>query len=488
MTINFKAPEIKELQPRLLVMGIGGAGGNAINEMIDNGMQGVEFIAVNTDAQDLKHSKAKSKIQIGLNLTKGLGAGAKLDIGQAAADESLNDIVNILQGANMVFIAAGMGGGTGTGAAHVIARAAKELNILTVGVVTLPFLYEGPSRMRRAQQGLEELRRHVDTIIVIPNQNLFKIANEQTTFEESFNLSNNVLMHGVQSITDLMVRPGLINLDFADVESVMASMGKAMMGTGEAEGEGRAMKAAEMAISNQLIDDYTLKGAKGLLVNITGGKDLKLFEVDEAVNKVRAEVDPEAELIIGAITDPALDGKMRVSIVATSLDGQQPETKSVINMVHRIQNRNPGYSDFTSSNGTAAFSFSNTSSNPISHGANALKLENEVVSENISNNESVDNVNQQYHEELLKNQEIENIIENESDQNEISFSQEAIETTEPEQNISNDLKEFGVDTNEPDLFNSENQSSNTGDLLGDNNDDSDEDDLEIPAFLRRQKN
>ena len=488
MTINFKAPEIKELQPRLLVMGIGGAGGNAINEMIDNGMQGVEFIAVNTDAQDLKHSKAKSKIQIGLNLTKGLGAGAKLDIGQAAADESLNDIVNILQGANMVFIAAGMGGGTGTGAAHVIARAAKELNILTVGVVTLPFLYEGPSRMRRAQQGLEELRRHVDTIIVIPNQNLFKIANEQTTFEESFNLSNNVLMHGVQSITDLMVRPGLINLDFADVESVMASMGKAMMGTGEAEGEGRAMKAAEMAISNQLIDDYTLKGAKGLLVNITGGKDLKLFEVDEAVNKVRAEVDPEAELIIGAITDPALDGKMRVSIVATSLDGQQPETKSVINMVHRIQNRNPGYSDFTSSNGTAAFSFSNTSSNPISHGANALKLENEVVSENINNNESVDNVNQQYHEELLKNQEIENIIENESDQNEISFSQEAIETTEPEQNISNDLKEFGVDTNEPDLFNSENQSSNTEDLLGSNDDDSDEDDLEIPAFLRRQKN
>ena len=215
MTINFKIPEIKELQPRLLVLGVGGAGGNAINEMIDNNMQGVEFIAVNTDAQDLKMSKAKTKIQLGLNLTKGLGAGAKLDIGQAAADESLNEIINTLQGANMVFIAAGMGGGTGTGAAHVIARAAKELNILTVGVVTLPFLYEGPSRMRRAQQGLEELRKHVDTIIVIPNQNLFKIANEQTTFEESFNLSNNVLMHGVQSITDLMVRPGLINLDFA---------------------------------------------------------------------------------------------------------------------------------------------------------------------------------------------------------------------------------------------------------------------------------
>ncbi len=486
MTINFKVPEIKELQPRLLVMGIGGAGGNAINEMIDNGMQGVEFIAVNTDAQDLKHSKAKSKIQIGLNLTKGLGAGAKLDIGQAAADESLNDIVNILQGANMVFIAAGMGGGTGTGAAHVIARAAKELNILTVGVVTLPFLYEGPSRMRRAQQGLEELRRHVDTIIVIPNQNLFKIANEQTTFEESFNLSNNVLMHGVQSITDLMVRPGLINLDFADVESVMASMGKAMMGTGEAEGEGRSMKAAEMAISNPLIDDYTLKGAKGLLVNITGGKDLKLFEVDEAVNKVRAEVDPEAELIIGAITDPELDGKMRVSIVATSLDGQQPETKSVINMVHRIQNRNPGYSDFGTTAGTNSFNFQNTNSNPISDGATALKLENEIVSEGIQS-QSVDEVNNQYHEELLKNQEAENIVENISEDNDTSFSQEVLSSSNTEES-SYDLKEFGVDTDEPDLFNIENQSSTSEDLLGSSDEDKEEDDLEIPAFLRRQKN
>ena len=488
MTINFKVPEIKELQPRLLVMGIGGAGGNAINEMIENGMQGVEFIAVNTDAQDLKHSKAKSKIQIGLNLTKGLGAGAKIDIGQAAADESLNDIVNTLQGANMVFIAAGMGGGTGTGAAHVIARAAKELNILTVGVVTLPFLYEGPSRMRRAQQGLEELRRHVDTIIVIPNQNLFKIANEQTTFEESFNLSNNVLMHGVQSITDLMVRPGLINLDFADVESVMASMGKAMMGTGEAEGEERAMKAAEMAISNPLIDDYTLKGAKGLLVNITGGKDLKLFEVDEAVNKVRAEVDPEAELIIGAITDPELDGKMRVSIVATSLDGQQPETKSVINMVHRIQNRNPGYSDFGTSEGTASLSFSNAGANPVSHGANALKLENEIVSENINDNETVDEVNNQYHEELLRNQQVENIVENSSEEKEISFSQEAIETDQHKEEISNDLKEFGVDTNEPDLFSKENDDQGSENLLGSSDTNSQEDDLEIPAFLRRQKN
>ena len=493
MTINFKTPEIKELQPRLLVMGVGGAGGNAINEMIDNGMQGVEFIAVNTDAQDLKHSKAKSKIQIGLNLTKGLGAGAKLDIGQAAADESLNEIVNILQGANMVFIAAGMGGGTGTGAAHVIARAAKELNILTVGVVTLPFLYEGPSRMRRAQVGLEELRKHVDTIIVIPNQNLFKIANEQTTFEESFNLSNNVLMHGVQSVTDLMVRPGIINLDFADVETVMASMGKAMMGTGEAEGEGRAMKATEMAISNPLIDDYTLKGAKGLLVNITGGKDLKLFEVDEVVNKIRSEVEADAEVIIGAITDSSLEGKLRVSIVATSLDNQQPESKSVVNMVHRIQNRNTGYSDFGSKNTTASFAFSNNISNAVTHGANALKLENDVTSETISHalvKEDINQINNQYHEELLKNQDVESIVENSPEDEEISFAQEATtETVLRDQETNNDLKEFGVDSEAPDLFNSESENSSSDNLLSSGDiEDNDEDELEIPAFLRRQKN
>jgi cell division protein FtsZ len=346
--------------------------------------------------------------------------------------------------------------------------------------------------MRRAQQGLEELRKHVDTIIVIPNQNLFKIANEQTTFEDSFNLSNNVLMHGVQSITDLMVRPGLINLDFADVETVMASMGKAMMGTGEAEGEGRALKAAEMAVSNPLIDDYTLKGAKGLLVNITGGKDLKLFEVDEAVNKVRAEVDPEAELIIGAITDAELDGKMRVSIVATSLDGQQPETKSVINMVHRIQNRNPGYSDFSNLGSSASFNFSNSISNPVSHGANALKLDNEVVQEqnqdhfssNVSSEEAIHN----------NNLESESVVEDSSvNEMEKSFTQEAVETPQEqmveesvEEDVSNDLKEFGVDSDAPDLFSSETENSSSEDLLSSS--DEEDDDLEIPAFLRRQKN
>ena len=490
MTINFKAPDIKELKPRILVLGVGGAGGNAINGMIDNGLQGVEFIAVNTDAQDLKLSRADAKIQIGLNLTKGLGAGAKLDIGQAAADESLNEIINILQGANMVFITAGMGGGTGTGSAHVIARAAKELNILTVGVVTLPFLYEGPSRMRRAQSGLEELRKHVDTIIVVPNQNLFKIASEQTTFEESFQLSNDVLLHGVQSITDLMVRPGLINLDFADVETVMSSMGKAMMGTGEAEGEGRATKAAEMAISNPLIDDYTLKGAKGLLVNITGGKDLKLFEVDEAVNKVRAEVDPEAELIIGAITDTALDNKMRVSIVATALDGQQPESKSVINMVHRIHNRNPGYSDFSNLATNNQMNLQNNQ-NHLTDGATALKLDNEISEELSANNEQ---------QSIVENNTDElNIVETNSSEN-VNVKEDIHNTETYEDNSnkneavdSNGLENFGIEEIEestPDLFNTETSEKSEDGFTSFEEDvkNEDEDDLEIPAFLRRQKN
>ena len=372
MTINVGGGELRELKPRILVIGVGGAGGNAINAMIEAGMQGVEFVAVNTDAQDLKMSKAHAKIQIGMNLTKGLGAGAKHDIGQAAADESINEIVNYIQGSNMVFIASGMGGGTGTGASHVIARAAREMNILTVGVTTLPFSYEGPKRMRRAVAGLEELKRHLDTAIVVPNQNLFKIANESTGFEESFSLSNDVLKHGVQSITDLMVRPGMINLDFADVETVMSSSGKAMMGTGEAEGENRAMAATELALNNPLIDEYTLQGAKGLLVNITGGSDIKLFEVDAAVNKIRAEVDPEAELIFGAIKDENMNGKIRVSIVATSLRGSTlaPDQKPVLNVVRGSNGTNNNFSDHL-------FSKSNLEPNIVNSidGATALKLD-----------------------------------------------------------------------------------------------------------------
>ena len=466
MTINFKAPDIRELKPRILVLGVGGAGGNAINEMIESGVEGVEFVAVNTDAQDLKTSKANARIQIGLNITKGLGAGAKHEIGQAAADESLNDIVDILKGSNMVFITAGMGGGTGTGASHVIARAAKELNILTVGVVTLPFLYEAPSRMRRAQLGLEELRKYVDTIIVIPNQNLFKIANEKTTYKESFQLSNSVLRHGVQSITDLMVKDGLVNLDFADVETVMSSMGKAMMGTGEAEGEGRAAKATDLALNNPLIDDYSLKGAKGLLINITGGEDLTLFEVDEITNKIRAEVDPEAEIINGSIIEPALEGKIRVSIVATALDGQQPESKSVINMVHRIQNRNSGYSDF-----------SNTVASPITEGATALKLENEVQQETMTEAE----------QPIVSDETI-----NESTLEETKLEDEPHVDMQEQESISNGLENFEIEEEKPELFNSENNENENLDnefTSFDNSESSEkEDNLEIPAFLRRQKN
>ena len=478
MTINFKQPEIRELKPRILVLGVGGAGGNAINEMIDAGVEGVEFIAVNTDAQDLKTSKSQTRIQIGLNVTKGLGAGAKHEIGQAAADESLNDIVDMLKGANMVFITAGMGGGTGTGAAHVIARAAKELNILTVGVVTLPFLYEAPSRMRRAQQGLEELRKHVDTIIVIPNQNLFKVATEQTTYKESFQLSNSILRHGVQSVTDLMVKDGLVNLDFADVETVMSSMGKAMMGTGEAEGEGRAVKATDLALNNPLIDDYSLKGAKGLLINITGGEDLKLFEVDEIVNKIRAEVDSEAEIINGSIIEPSLEGKIRVSIVATALDGQQPESKSVINMVHRIQNRNPGYSDLSNLGSAQSFNFPDSISNVVTDGANALKLENEIMTEvapETSSMEQIKDINAEYNEQVLSNQ------ENETEIN--------IEDNTEVEKPSNGLENFSIEEENPELFNSEDDSSLQETFSSDDDDNSsEEDDLEIPAFLRRQKN
>ena len=489
MTINFKTPEIQELRPRLLVMGVGGAGGNAINEMIDNGMEGVEFIAVNTDAQDLKHSKAKSKVQIGLNLTKGLGAGAKIDIGQAAADESLNEIVNILQGANMVFIAAGMGGGTGTGAAHVIARAAKELNILTVGVVTLPFLYEGPSRMKRAQIGLEELRKHVDTIIVIPNQNLFKIANEQTTYKESFQLSNSILRHGVQSVTDLMVKDGLVNLDFADVETVMSSMGKAMMGTGEAEGENRGKVATEMALNNPLIDEYSLKGAKGLLVNITGGDDLTLFEVEESVNRIRAEVDPEAELIFGAIEDTELNGKIRVSIVATALDGHKTENKTVLNMVSRIQNRNTGYSENLFSHNPR---MDNSTLGAID-GATALKLDESFEIKDEAQNDLINDATNFLNEETPNN------ISTESNFNEVptGVSIESASYIENSNLETNDktTEQIGIANEEeytPKLFseeiNNENikESEHDTDELFDQ-DLNEEEDFEIPAFLRKQK-
>ncbi len=321
MTFKVFAPQTKELKPRIVVFGVGGAGGNAVNNMIEAGLEGVEFVVANTDSQQLAFSKTDRRIQLGVNVTQGLGAGAHPEVGMSAAEESAAEIGEYLDGAHMVFITAGMGGGTGTGAGPIIAKCARERGILTVGVVTKPFHFEGRHRMRLADAGIGELQRYVDTLIVIPNQNLFRVANERTTFSQAFAMADQVLHSGVRSITDLMVLPGLINLDFADVRTVMTEVGKAMMGTGEASGEGRALMAAENAIQNPLLDEVTLKGAKAVLVNITGGLDMTLLEVDEAANAISGQVDPDANIIFGAAFDKSLEGVVRVSVVATGMDG-----------------------------------------------------------------------------------------------------------------------------------------------------------------------
>jgi len=326
MSIQLTIPSKRELKPRIIVFGVGGAGGNAVNNMVAAGLEGVDFVVANTDAQALSLSQADRRIQIGGKLTEGLGAGADPSIGEAAAEESLSEVVDIIQGAHMAFITAGMGGGTGTGAAPVIARTARENGLLTVGVVTKPFDFEGTRRMRLAEQGIEALAREVDTLIIIPNQNLFRIASAQTTFGEAFAMADEVLHSGVSSITDLMIRPGLINLDFADVRAVMKEMGKAMMGTGDAEGENRAIEAAEAAIANPLLEEVSMRGAHGVLINITGGRDMTLYEVDAAANRIRQEVDPDANIIIGSAYNDALSGMIRVSVVATGLDGQAQAT------------------------------------------------------------------------------------------------------------------------------------------------------------------
>jgi len=324
MTLNLSMPGYDELKPRITVFGVGGAGGNAVDNMIDKNLDGVDFVVGNTDAQALQQSKSETRIQLGVKVTEGLGAGARASVGAAAAEESIEQIVDHLAGAHMCFITAGMGGGTGTGAAPIIAQAARELGVLTVGVVTKPFQFEGAKRMRQAEAGVEALQKVVDTLIIIPNQNLFRLANEKTTFTEAFSLADDVLYQGVKGVTDLMVRPGLINLDFADVRSVMDEMGKAMMGTGEAEGEDRAVSAAEKAIANPLLDEISLRGAKGVLINITGGGDLTLFELDEAANRIREEVDAEANIIVGSTLDVEMGGWMRVSVVATGIDAVEP--------------------------------------------------------------------------------------------------------------------------------------------------------------------
>ncbi|GAB4389204.1 cell division protein FtsZ [Albidovulum sp.] len=327
MALNLTVTEREELKPRITVFGVGGAGGNAVNNMIEKQLEGVEFVVANTDAQALQQSRSKSRIQMGVRVTEGLGAGARPSVGAAAAEETIEEIVDHLAGAHMCFITAGMGGGTGTGAAPIIAQAARELGVLTVGVVTKPFQFEGAKRMRQAEEGIEALQKVVDTLIIIPNQNLFRLANEKTTFTEAFAMADDVLYQGVKGVTDLMVRPGLINLDFADVRAVMDEMGKAMMGTGEASGEDRAVQAAEKAIANPLLDEISLKGAKGVLINITGGTDLTLFELDEAANRIREEVDPDANIIVGSTLDDSMEGVMRVSVVATGIDAVAAQTE-----------------------------------------------------------------------------------------------------------------------------------------------------------------
>jgi cell division protein FtsZ len=322
MSIKLGAPEVKELKPRITVLGVGGAGGNAVNNMIASKLEGVDFVVANTDAQALAQSKAQRRIQIGAKITEGLGAGARPDVGRAGAEESLEEILDQITGSHMVFITAGMGGGTGTGSAPVIARAVREMGILTVGVVTKPFAFEGDKRMRVAERGIEELQAFVDTLIIIPNQNLFRVATDRTTFSQAFAMADDVLHSGVRGVTDLIMMPGLINLDFADIKTVMSEMGKAMMGTGEAEGEERALKAAEAAISNPLLDDVSMKGARGVLINITGGPDMMLFEVDQAANRIRAEVDPDANIIFGGTILENMEGRLRVSVVATGIEAE----------------------------------------------------------------------------------------------------------------------------------------------------------------------
>jgi cell division protein FtsZ len=332
MTINLRAPELTELKPRITVLGVGGAGGNAVNNMINAKLEGVAFVVANTDAQALAQSKAAARIQLGAKLTEGLGAGAKPDVGRGAAEESMEEILEHLSGSHMVFITAGMGGGTGTGAAPVIARAIREHGVLTVGVVTKPFHFEGDKRMKVAERGIEELQNYVDTLIIIPNQNLFRVATERTTFAQAFAMADDVLHCGVRGITDLIVMPGLINRDFADIKTVMSEMGKAMMGTGEMDGEGRALRAAEAAISNPLLDEVSMKGARAVLINVTGGPDLMLFEVDEAVNRVRAEVDSDANILFGSALAEDMEGRVRVSVVATGIDADACNRPSATNV------------------------------------------------------------------------------------------------------------------------------------------------------------
>ncbi|MBM3579649.1 MAG: cell division protein FtsZ [Alphaproteobacteria bacterium] len=396
VTLNVEMAEPDLLKPRIVIFGVGGAGGNAVNNMIRSKLEGVEFVAANTDAQALTSSLAQSKIQLGLKVTKGLGAGSFPDRGRAAAEENIDDISRFLDGSNMVFIAAGMGGGTGTGGAPVIAKLARERDILTVGVVTKPFHFEGKYRMEIAEAGIEELKKHVDTLIIIPNQNLFRIANERTTFESAFKMADDVLQAGVRGVTDLITMPGLVNLDFADIRTIMTKMGKAMMGTGEAEGENRAITACEAAVSNPLLDDISIKGAKGVLVNMTGGPDMTLFEADMAVNAIRKEVDPSANIIFGSAFNENMKGKIRISVVATGIDAE--ELRRDANKAAAAVSSEP--SRFRAGNGASAKSF-------FDPGVVAKPANEEIV----VNNTEPESVEEEVQTQIFTEEEFQNVVE-----------------------------------------------------------------------------
>ncbi len=442
MTINISIQDVAQnLHPKITVLGVGGSGGNAVNNMINANLEGVDFLIANTDAQALQISSCPNKIQLGLNSTKGLGAGMRPDIGRQAAEEAIQDLSEKFEGSHMLFIAAGMGGGTGTGAAPVIAKLAREKGILTVGVVTKPFHFEGSQRMKLAEKGIEELQQYVDTLLTIPNQNLFRIANEKTTFSDAFKMADDVLYAGVRGVTDLMVQPGMINLDFSDIKTVMSEMGKAMMGTGEAQGEGRAIAAAEAAIANPLIDDVSLKGAKGLIINITGGKDITLYEVDEAANRIKQEVDEEANIIYGTTCDDRLEGVVRVSIVATGIDAKNNISAKPIESFAPININNDIYKQDI----VKPMSLTENTAIPehsLQDGSNLDEEINGISNEEIHNNQNSENIglDEQTHINQIESASLEENIDDIEDkvfeQNEVSEAADPIETDDISETVS----------------------------------------------------
>ena len=524
MTIKISLPDVEQnLHPKITVLGVGGSGGNAVNNMIDSNLEGVDFLIANTDAQAIQISKCPNKIQLGLNTTRGLGAGMRPDVGKQAAEEALHELNEKLDGSHMLFIAAGMGGGTGTGAAPVIAKLARERGILTVGVVTKPFHFEGSQRMKLAEKGIDEIQQHVDTLLTIPNQNLFRIANEKTTFADAFKMADDILYAGVRGVTDLMVQPGMINLDFSDVKTVMSEMGKAMMGTGEASGEGRAVAAAEAAIANPLIDDVSLKGAKGLIINITGGKDITLYEVDEAANRIKQEVDEQANIIYGTTCDERLEGLVRVSIVATGIDVNSSvlpkplETFSPISIDNSVYQKNESaefldtenlalnenihsplnYNQDEVYNSDKISKVNESESSPVDEEMNEnnqhieeeispdyTNSENEQVDENATNNHTDDN-----HSEVAKSQatvkrlSLFDTVEQEAG----NLSNQSEERTEPV--ISESYKETQNEDIDDSDEDSEVESSAEKNALDEEfNQETEEELLDIPTFLRRQAN